>query len=304
MDDDRDEPTETFAMTLSFAANATIDAATADGTVIDNDGAPQLSIVGAAGGEGDVVDFVVTLAGSSAQTVTVSYGTKDGTAVAGEDYQASEGVLTFAPGESSGTVSVSLVDDSVHEPTETFTVTLSSPENADIALAGAVGRIADDDGLPMLSVVGGSGREGAVAEFVVTLAGSGSEPATVGYPTTDGSAVAGEDYLATEGALTFAPDGATMTVSVMLLADGADEPDETFVLRLRSPTNATLAVGDAIGTIEDIDDLPTLSVAGGEGVEGGMAEFAVTLAGSTSRLVSVAYATTDGSAVSGIDYGP
>ena len=303
-DDDRDEPTETFAMTLSSPTNATMDTATADGTVIDNDGAPQLSIAGAAGGEGDVVDFVVTLAGSTEQTVTVSYATKDGTAVADEDYPASEGVLTFAPGESSRTVSVMLGDDAVHEPTETFTVTLSSPENADIAVASAVGRIADDDRLPTLSVVSGAGREGAVAEFVVTLAGSGSEPATVGYATTDGTAVAGADYLATEGALTFAPGGAAMTVPVTLLVDGVDEPDETFVLQLRSPTNATLAVGDAAGTIEDIDELPTLSVTGGEGVEGGTAEFAVTLVGSTSRPVSAAYATSDGSALSGIDYGP
>ena len=304
VDDDRDEPTETFAMTLSSPMNATMDTATADGTVVDNDGATQLSIIGAAGGEGGVLDFVVTLAGSSEETVTVSYGTRDGTAVAGEDYQASEGVLTFAPGESNRTLSVSLVDDAVHEPTETFTVTLSSAENADIALASAVGRIADDDGLPTLSVVVGAGREGAVAEFVVTLAGSGSEPVTVGYATMDGTAVAGEDYLATEGALTLAPDGAPMTVSVTLLTDGVDEPDETFVLQLRSPTNATLAVGDARGTIEDIDELPSLSVAAGEGVEGGTAEFAVTLVGSTSRPVSAAYATSDGSALSGIDYGP
>ena len=253
VDDGKDEPAETFAMTLSSATNATIDTGTADGTIIDNDGAPQLSIVGAEGGEGDVLDFVVTVAGSSDRSATVSYATSDGTAVAGEDYRASAGVLTFAPGASSRTLSVSLIDDAVHEPTETFRVTLSSPENADIALDHAVGRIVDGDEMPTLSVAGGAGREGAVAEFVVTLAGSGSEPARVGYATTDGTAVAGEDYLATEGTLTFAPGKSNQTLSVSLLDDAVYEPEEKFGLELSSPANATLGVSAATGTIIDDD---------------------------------------------------
>ena len=304
VDDAIDEPAETFGVTLSSASNATIDTAAAAGTIADNDGAPQLSIAGARGGEGDVLDFAVTLAGSSDRAATVSYATSDGTAVAGEDYEAVSGALTFAPGESARTLPVALLDDSVHESAETFTVTLSSARNAEVAVDRAVGRIADDDDLPSLSVAGGSGREGAVAEFVVTLTGPSGDSATVDYATADGTAVAGEDYVAASGTLTFAPGGAAARVPVTLVADGTDEPDETFLLRLRSPTNATLSVGDGTGTIVDADDLPALSVAGGEGVEGGRVEFAVTLAGSTGRRVSVAYATADGSALSGIDYGP
>ena len=235
VDDTVDEPAETFAVTLSSASNATIDSATAEGTITDNDGTPQLSITGAQGSEGDVLVFAVTLAGSSDRAATVSYATSDSTAVAGEDYEAASGTLTFAPGESRHSLSVRLLNDSVHEATETFTVTLSSSDNAEVAIDQAVGRIVDDDALPTLSVVGGSGREGAVAEFVVTLAGSSSVPVTVDYSTTDGSAVAGEDYLATSGTLSFALGGGVMRIAVTLVADGADEPDETFVLRLRSP---------------------------------------------------------------------
>ena len=304
MDDAIAEPAETFAVTLSTASNATIDTATAQGTIVDNDGAAQLSIAGAQGSEGDLLDFAVTLAGSSERAAMVSYATSDGTAVAGEDYEATSGTLTFARGESSRTLSVPLLDDSAHEATETFTVTLSSAENAEVAVDQVVGRIVDDDILPTLSVADGAGREGAVMEFVVSLTGSSSNPVTVDYATADGTAAAGEDYVARSGTLTFAPGGAAMRIPVTLLADGVDEPEETFVVQLRSPSNATLAVGDGTGTIEDVDELPSVSVAGGEGVEGGQVEFVVTLAGSTSRPVSVAYATANGSALSGIDYGP
>ena len=279
MDDAIAEPAETFAVTLSTASNATIDTATAQGTIVDNDGAAQLSIAGAQGSEGDLLDFAVTLAGSSDRAATVSYATSDGTAVAGEDYEATSGTLTFARGESSRTLSVPLLDDSAHEATETFTVTLSSAENAEVAVDQVVGRIVDDDDLPTLSVADGAGREGAVMEFVVSLTGSSSNPVTVDYATADGTAAAGEDYVARSGTLTFAPGGAAMRIPVTLLADGVDEPEETFVLQLRSPSNATLAVGDGTGTIEDVDELPSVSVAGGEGVEGGQVEFVVTLAG-------------------------
>ncbi len=302
LDDGLPEPAETFAVTLSSPTNATIATAAADGTIIDDDGAPQLSIAGAAGGEGDILDFAVTLAGSSDRAVNVSYATSDGTAVAGEDYLATRGVLTFPAGESRLTLSVPLVDDAVREPTETFAVTLSAAENAEIALDNAVGRIADDDDPPAFSVAGGSGVEGGAVEFGVTLAGSSSLTAAVSYATRDGTAVAGEDYVAASGTLTFAPGVAAMTVSVGLLVDGVDEADETFALQLGSPANATLAVGAATGTIEDVDGPPMLSVADGEGAEGDTVWLAVTLSKSGDRRATVAYSTRDGTALAGSDY--
>ena len=142
---------------------------------------------------------------------------------------------------------------------------------ADGDVAGT-GTIEDDDDPPSLSVADATGSEGGTLAFEVELGASG-RTATVDYATSDGTAVAGEDYQAAEGVLTFAPGESTLTVSVTLLNDGVAEPSETFVVRLGSPTNATLAVGDATGTIEDVDELPALSVAGGEGVEGGTVGF-------------------------------
>ena len=302
LEDEIDEPNETFTVRLSSPENATIATGAADGTILDNDGAAQLSIAGASGSEGGDLDFVVALAGTSAESAAVSYATSDGTAIAGEDYRAVSGRLTFAVGESSRTLSVSLVDDALHEPTETFTLTLSSPENAEIAVGSAMGRIEDDDALPALSVADGAGEEGGVVEFAVVLADNGSERATVDYATSDGTAIAGEDYRAVSGRLTFAAGESSRTLSVSLVDDALHEPTETFTLTLSSPENAVIAVGSAMGRIEDDDALPALSVADGAGEEGGVVEFAVVLAGNGSERATVNYATKDVTAIAGEDY--
>ena len=77
--------------------------------------------------------------------MTVSYATSDDTAVAAEDYVAASGTLTFAPGESSRTLSVSLLDDAVYEREENFGLELSSPVNAALGTSTATGTIVDDD---------------------------------------------------------------------------------------------------------------------------------------------------------------
>src|SRR5205823_13043755 len=102
-----------------------------------------------------------------------NYATADGTAMAGSDYQATSGTLTFMPGETQKTVTVSVIGDTANEPDETFFVRLSSPSNASIADGEGVGTILNDDTLPSLSirdvsvVEGNSGTTNAA--FVVTL---------------------------------------------------------------------------------------------------------------------------------------
>ena len=89
--------------------------------------------------------FNVTLSASSADTVTVDYATSDMTATAPGDYQSKSGALSFAPGETSKTVTVNVVADVVAEPDETFKLTLSNPSNANLSNAVSVATIANDD---------------------------------------------------------------------------------------------------------------------------------------------------------------
>ena len=94
--------------------------------------------------------FTVTLSAASTQTVTVAYATGNGTATAGSDYQAASGTLTFAPGETSKTITVLVNGDRLAEPNETFVVNLSSATNATIADGQGVGTIVDDE--PRISI--------------------------------------------------------------------------------------------------------------------------------------------------------
>lgn len=114
-------------------------------------------------GENARVDFVVTLSRASTETVTVSYETSDGTATHGDDYVAASGTLTFAPGETERTVSVTVLDDDLDEGEETFTLMLSnlSGGNAFLADASATGTIVNSDPLPR-ALVARFGRTAAV----------------------------------------------------------------------------------------------------------------------------------------------
>ncbi len=88
--------------------------------------------------------FQVSLFGSSTLPVQVSYATADGTAIAGADYQPASGLLTFNPGETIKNIVVSILQDNLAEPSETFTVWLSNPVNAAIATGQGIGTILDN----------------------------------------------------------------------------------------------------------------------------------------------------------------
>ncbi len=109
-----------------------------------------------------------------------------------------------------------------------------------------------------LSVADARAEEGtdAALDFEVALDRSSTGTVTVAYATADGTATAGDDYTATSGTLTFAAGETLKTVSVPVLEDDHDEGSETLTLRLTSPTGATIADGEATGTITNSDHMP------------------------------------------------
>jgi Calx-beta domain/Glycosyl hydrolase family 99 len=98
---------------------------------------------------------------------------------------------------------------------------------------------------------GGSGTTDAV--FTVSLSRPSRRTVTVSWATAGGSAVAPFDHTATRGSLTFAPDQTSKTLAVPVVGDALVEPDETFTVRLADPVNATIAHGQATGTIANDD---------------------------------------------------
>ncbi len=112
-------------------------------------GPPAARVADATAHEGTdaTLDFVVTLTRAPRSAVTVGYATSDGTATAGSDYTASRGTLTYAPGETTKTVPVPVLDDAIDEGEETMRLTLSSPSGVKLGDAVATGTISNSDPL-------------------------------------------------------------------------------------------------------------------------------------------------------------
>ena len=108
-------------------------------------GLPALSVADVRAGEADgMLRFTVSLSVAAAEPVTVSYATADGTATASEDYQSTSGTLTFPAGSNqTRQVEVPIIDDRIDEGAETFTLQLSDPHGATLAVGAATATIAD-----------------------------------------------------------------------------------------------------------------------------------------------------------------
>ncbi len=99
-------------------------------------------------GPGAVLVFEVTLARAAERTVTVDYETADGTATAGEDYEAVSGTLSIEAGQTAAGVQVRVLDDSHDEGEETLTLVLTNATNARIHDGEALGVIVNSDPIP------------------------------------------------------------------------------------------------------------------------------------------------------------
>ena len=144
--------------------------------ILNEDVYQLLSITDATAEEGDPVEFIVTLSGAHNLEITVDWDTSDGTAELTHDYafDTSSGTITFAPGETEQTISVSTLEDIIPERDEAFTVTLSNPVQVTLPTpATATGTITNDDHLPVVTILAYETPilEGNHPKFMVTRQG-------------------------------------------------------------------------------------------------------------------------------------
>ncbi len=212
------------------------------------------------------ISFDVTLYPPSTSEVTVGFTFEDGTATGGTgqpgtDYIAYSGSVTFAPGEQRVQVHTTIMPDVLPEVDETFDMVLSGAVNATLVDGRATGTIIDTDN-PRVDILDNSCAEGdagtAACGFEVRLSEPHAKTVTVQFATADGTAVAGSDYVAASGTVTFPPGALAQTATVTILGDADVEPYETVMVNVPAAANAVLGDVQAIGTILD-DDAPSLS---------------------------------------------
>lgn len=330
--DTTNEQDETFQVTLSSASGATVSDATGIGTIADDDtgqpNPPGIAITDASIAEGDTgtreLTFTVSLSSAAAQTVTVNWSTADDTATAGTDYVAEGSTVTFTPGDTSETITVTVNGDTADESLERFLVNLTMPTaNATIADAQGVGSIADDDeptpgGIGISDASIGEGDDGTQElTFTVSLSAASATPVTVKYATAAGTAEAGSDYQAENGTVTFTAGDTSETVTVTVSGDTDDEELEQFFVNLTDAAGATIADAQGVGSIVD-DDEPTpaapdappapatlsiddVSVTETDGP--GQVTFTVRLSRAAATTVTADYGSVPGAATTPADFG-
>lgn len=181
------EADETFHITLSNPVNAAIGDGAAVGSIINDDGPPQVSLGNASALEGDSgtssLTFTVSLDKPATATVTFDYATSDDTATAGVDYAATTGSGTIPLGGLSATFTVDIFGDTDIEPNEVFNLVLSNITGADVADSSGVGSIGNDD-LPPLNVPVHNSLPGAGAVAYLDMDGEvvSGTPWNGGYP--------------------------------------------------------------------------------------------------------------------------
>jgi fibronectin-binding autotransporter adhesin len=274
-----DEVNETFLVNLSIATNAVILDSQGRGTITDNDPTPSLSINALPSiAEGDTgtstASFTVTLSAASGQTVTVNYATADGSAtIADNDYVATNGMLTFNPGETTKSVAVTINGDFTFEPNEAFFVNLASPSaTATISDPQGQGTIVNDDAAPPTPNItiddptlaeGDTGTK--TIDFTVSLSISSAQTVTADYSTASaapasGIATAGTDYMAANGTVTFNPGETSKPITITINGDKLVEPNETFFINLTNASpGSTITDPQGVGTITN-DDTPLLVI--------------------------------------------
>jgi hypothetical protein len=224
---------------------------------------PSISIDDFEQQEGDsgttTFSIPVTLSPTSTSTETINYSTSNSSAIAGSDYVSKSGTITFAPGESSKNIDITVYGDTTYEGNEDFYITLSKVSgSATITDNQATITIGNDDAPTYVTLEDdvsiNEGNYGTYTKKItVTASNLNGNTIKVDYSTNDGTATtANSDYTATSGTLTFTEDSLTHTVSITINGDTTIESDETFTLNLSNPIGAL--INNSSTTITLIND--------------------------------------------------
>jgi glucose/arabinose dehydrogenase len=317
------EADETVILTIAPSANYTVGSPSTATGLITNDDFPTVTIARSSGnvledGAGNMV-FTVTRTGSTAASLLVNY-TIGGTAINGTDYATIPTSITIPSASATADIVVNPTVDALLEGNETVTLTLAADAAYTVGSpASAIGLIQNDEtGANVFAFASINtvivGEAAGNATITVARSGSTAAAATVEYTISavDGGATPVDDYTpasllaANLGLAEFGIGDATTTISVPIVNDVTTEGAEAFAVAIVNPSSGSLgAPRTARVRIVDNDGASRISFSDSAyEVAESAGSLTVTLirAGSTASAASVTLATTDGSAVAGVNF--
>ena len=325
LSDNISDQKEKFKILLSKAVAGDTNLTFADsvgvGAIYDANGRPFVSINDTSMVEANApMTFRLKLTNPSSTDVLVHVHSVDQTATASSDYKklpasGVDTVITIKAGKDTATFHVRILDDLLHENTETFKLVIDSTDtltdgsmlpSANIGGVGyGIGTIVDNDSAPKVSVIDSLLQEPAVAgasammKFRIHLSAPSELPVSVAWSTLDSTAqtkIAPYDYVDTGSSITLRPGLVDTTISVRILGDSLYEGSESFKLNLLTVTNGSFADSSAVGTILDNDVAPRISVDDQTVREGDTAHFTVRLERESGLPTTFDWNTLDGTA--------
>ena len=278
---------------------------------------PVFSIADVSTTEGGNLNFNIIKTGGASQSYSVDFTTVNDTALAGADYLAQSGTMTFTPTEFSKPVTITTLDDPIYEESEKLQLVLSNPTGGATISDGTGAVVEDGTGVgtigmdtqaaPSFSITNAQIAESGELEFTVIKTGLSALKHTVNFTTADGdgsaapAAMSSEgDYVPNLGSVTFCPGVTERTITVQTLNESGPaifEDNETLFVNLTGVTSngnvidhGTISDGEGIGTIFDDDDLPYFIVHNSELLED-MDTMLVYVQGMTEVGMSIEYET-------------
>jgi hypothetical protein len=259
------EADETVALTLTAGTDYTIGTTTPVTGTITNDDLILPSITLAISPSSVTEDgtsnliYIFIRTGDTTNPLTVNYSI-GGTATNGTDYTLLPTSVTFEANSAIATVTVDSTADTIVESDETVILTLAAGTGYTVGTPNAAtGTITNDDtsvtsqlSINDITVVEGKDNN---AILTVTVDNPNPQPITFNYTTAPINATANVDYTSKTGTITIAPNTSTATISIPILNDNLNEPDEVFTVTLSNPVNATINPDEAIGQVIITDTL-------------------------------------------------
>jgi hypothetical protein len=257
-------------------------------------------------GQPSAVSVVLTRS-SSAGTATFNLDAIPGSATAADYSPGWSNPVTIAAGSTTRTLLLNIVNDTDTEPTESMQLKLTNPTTGtQIGKKNtATVTIFDNDPCSPVSVNDSSNTEGSPITFTVSMAAACQLPVQVHYATaSNGDATAGVDYTSKSGNVAIAAGDTSATFQVATLPDTTDETNQTFNVNLSAPVNTTIADGLGVGTINDNDAAPGVTMSDNPTVaEGNDLIYTITLAALSEQTASGTFETWPGN-VADVRYVP